>query len=345
MTGFGRHVRVFAGSILGFGLVGCGIVVPDIKEAWDSDTPMDQQGHSIPGAGQIEFEIKKRIFCELEEAVQFVNQNYPVSAGSSPETLKPFAKYPIPLDWLAQISLSLQVDESSSLSPGVSLTTTLPNAVQVFGPGNSVSVGQSRSLSLGGTLSSTATRIDKFNPSYVVSYLMIPEGKNSVCRPENDPFVRNGLTPASSSPFILESDLGIKKWLIGAVITDVLIGSKTGPAAKAGKKTKAGEGGDGGAGGSGGGGASGGGGGGGGLKTDAYSYEIKFVIVSSGNVTPTWKLVQVSANTSGTFFATGRTRTHDLVITIGPNDNLTLNAHLASQIGQAVNNLRATPPQ
>lgn len=72
------------------------------------------------------------------------------------------------------------------------------------------------------------------------------------------------------------------------------------------------------------------------LKTDAISYEIKFIIVSSGNVTPMWKLVQVSANTSGTFFSTSRTRTHDLIITIGPNDGRTLNAHLASEIGQAV---------
>jgi len=52
--------------------------------------------------------------------------------------------------------------------------------------------------------------------------------------------------------------------------------------------------------------AGGGGGdktGGGSLGPYSVSTELKFVIVSSGNVTPTWKLLQVSANTSGTLFA------------------------------------------
>ncbi len=42
-----------------------------------------------------------------------------------------------------------------------------------------------------------------------------------------------------------------------------------------------------------------------GLKPDTVSYEIKFIIVSSGNVTPTWKLLRVSANTAGNFLARG----------------------------------------
>ena len=307
-----NFARVLTASFLGTVLVGCGIVVPDIKEAWDADKPKDERSEEFPAAGQIELQAKTRIFCELEHAVQYVNEHYPVSAGSSPNNLKPFARYPIPLDWLAQMSLSFQVDESSSVSPGVILTETLPNAIQTFRPGNTVTTSQSRSIGFGGTLSSTATRIDKFNPLYTVRYLMTPEGKNSICR-QDDPFAGRGW--AKSSPFILESDLGIRKWLEGAVITDVLIASEPGPPSKSG---------------------SGGSGGGGSLKTDAYSYEVKFIIISSGNVTPTWKLVQVSANTTGTFFSTGRTRTHDLIITIGPNDTRSLNAHLASEIGQAV---------
>ena len=143
---------------------------------------------------------------------------------------------------------------------------------------------------------------------------MTREKKSSICRQGHDPFEGRGF--AKSSPFILESDLGIQKWLEGAVITDVLIASEPGPAPKSG---------------------------GGGLKTDAYSYEIKFIIVTSGNVTPTWKLIQVSANTTGTFFSTGRTRTHDLIITIGPNDQLSLNAHLAAEIGQAVSGANGPP--
>jgi hypothetical protein len=81
-----------------------------------------------------------------------------------------------------------------------------------------------------------------------------------------------------------------------------------------------------------------GGGGGAGAAPDTLSIEIKFIIVTSGNVTPTWKLLRVSANTTGNLLSLGRTRTHDLIITIGPNNQQTLNTHLASQIGNAVSN-------
>jgi hypothetical protein len=321
--------------VAGSGLVGCGVVVPDIKEVWDADKPADAQTpRRIPATAQIEFEVKKHVFCELSRAVQYVNV-VPVDTGPTPNKLSRFAKGPIPLDWIAQISLSFQVDESSGLTPGVTLNRVLPNAVNVFGPGSSgtVTTAQSRTLGFGGTLSSTATRIDKFNPSYVVSYLMKPLGPGSVCHKENDPFRKLGWEPASSSPFIVEGDLGIQDWLFGAMLTNVLIPSQLGPA---GAKAKARAAGGGGAGGGGGGGGGAGGGSGGGPKPDAVSYEVKFVIVSSGNVTPAWKLVNISANTSSTFFSTNRTRTHDLIITIGPDDTRTQFSHLASQIGQSV---------
>ena len=85
------------------------------------------------------------------------------------------------------------------------------------------------------------------------------------------------------------------------------------------------------------------GGGGGGSAPDTLTIEIKFIIVTSGNVTPTWKLLRVSANTgSSPLFALGRTRTHDVIITIGPNNTPTQNTHLASQIGNAVGNANRT---
>jgi hypothetical protein len=53
-------------------------------------------------------------------------------------------------------------------------------------------------------------------------------------------------------------------------------------------------------------------------KDAALSHEIKFEIVSGGNLTPTWKLVRVSANQTAPFFNTTRDRTQDLIITMGP---------------------------
>jgi len=178
-------------------------------------------------------------------------------------------------------------------------------AFNTFAPGNTAITPQSRSVGLGATLSSTATRIDKFDPTYTIGFLMKPDTKKSVCIKENDPFLRVGWKPDISSPFIIEGTLGIQDWLFGAILTDLFIASDTTAS-------------------------------GGSLKTDAVSYEVKFVIVSSASVTPTWKLLRINANTTGTFFSAGRTRTHDLIITIGPKDNRTLYAHLASQIGQAV---------
>ena len=300
-------------ALIGCGLAGCGTTVPDIKEVWDADTPPDSQGRVVPGAAQIEYEVKQRIYCDLEKVVKEINSsNNPVRSGPSPKKLARLAQYPIPPDFIAQMSLSFQVDESSALNPGVLLTTTLPNAVSTFGKSSTVTTGQSRSLGFGGTLSSTATRIDKYDPTFTIGYLMEPDHPDSICADrKNDPFRKKGWEPDVSSPFAIEGDLGIHDWLVGATIVNTLIQSNTVA-------------------------SGGGGGGGGGVKTDAISYEVKFVIVSSGNITPTWKLVQVSANTSGTFYSAGRTRTHDLIITIGPNDTRTLNAHLASEIGQAV---------
>jgi len=51
------------------------------------------------------------------------------------------------------------------------------------------------------------------------------------------------------------------------------------------------------------------------------SHEVKFIVTTSGNVTPTWKLSRVvSVNSTGTFLAAQRNRTHDLTITLGPTD-------------------------
>jgi hypothetical protein len=308
----GVLAKVQAIVIASCGLAACGLAVPDIKEVWDADMPPrvnpanGKPTVGVSGTAQIEFEIKRRIYCDLKSAVQAVNQ-IQVSEGRGPP------KQPLPPDWGAQVSLSLQVDEAAALNPGVTFNQVLPNAIKAFGPANTVTTPQSFNLGFGATLSSTATRVDKFDPYWSIAFLMTPDTAGSACKKVNGEYVNDlfkqlGWTPASSSPFILESDLGIKEWLRGAMMVDYLLHSVGAPAAK------------------------------GGQNPDTVSYEIKFVIVSNGSVTPTWKLVKVSANTSGTFFSTGRTRTHDLIITIGPKGDNSIQAHLASTIGNAVAN-------
>jgi len=284
-------------------MAGCGLVTPQIAEIWDGPD----------GTVQLEFEIKKRIFCDLGEAVRYVNDNYTVE-GRQNAKQKTTKVWFLPQEWIAQVSLSLQVDESTSLNPGVALNTIQPNAVTNFPGAGSVTTPQSFSLGLGATASATATRIDKFNPSYTIASLMIRPGKESVCRDENDPFERKGIRPAKSSPLVL-SDLRIREWLDNAMFVNWAINS-TSRAPASGQ-----------------------------IKPDTISLETKFVIVSSGNITPTWKLVRVSANTGNSpLFALNRTRTHDLIVTIGPDTPKTLYDHLSSQIGQAVSGSNAAIP-
>jgi hypothetical protein len=301
-------VRFLAILVASLALTGCGITVPNIKEIWDTDKPANVAPvtpDKVPGTAQIEFEIKRRIYCDLKRAVQRVNR-IPFKSGP-PGKLTVTRKGLIPENWGAQVSLSLQVDEVSGLNPGLTLTQLMPNAVKIFGPGNTVTTPQSFGLGFGATLSSTATRIDKYDPFYPIPFLMIPDNpRTSICFDENDPLMKDGWRPASSSPFILESDLGIEDWLLGAMEVDDALPSI---------------------------------GGGGAPAKDTVSYEVKFVIVSSGSVTPTWKLVRVSANSGASpFFNVGRTRTHDLIITIGGPSQQTANTHLASQIGNSVSN-------
>jgi hypothetical protein len=97
------------------------------------------------------------------------------------------------------------------------------------------------------------------------------------------------------------------------------------------------------------------------FKQDVLSHELKFEVISNASVTPGWKLSRVAINQSGPFFTAGRTRTHDLLITMGPIDkdivvpkspngplvvlrrknapsSAAANSHLASEIGLAVAN-------
>ena len=324
--------RYFVGLLLL--LSGCGLHSPEISEVFDGPgTPETATDPPYTATTQIEFEIRRKIFCELKDAVKHVNKFPYYEGDASGRKVKGVM---IPNSWIAQISLSLQVDESSALTPGVSYNDVMSNAVRTFGVGSPLAVGQTFNLSLGATLSSTATRIDKFDPTYSIEWLMKQPTEASICKDQNDIF-QNAYP--RSSPFLIESDLGIDKWLMGAIVAENLLPSHPPiKAANAGNKLNAlaaaGDNNPGGGGGGGGDKASGGGS----LGPYSVSTELKFVIVSSGNITPTWKLLQVSANTSGTLFAANRTRTHDLIITVGPPSGDTTSANFALQVQSAVTN-------
>ena len=143
---------------------------------------------------------------------------------------------------------------------------------------------QTVSGGLGGTYSNDATRIDK------VTFLY-PLSKYYASLPTKDP-AHPGYKPINCvadggdrGSFFLYSDLKIRDWLVTAFFPEY---NDAGRIAD-------------------------------GTDKEAISHEVKFVVTTDGNVTPSWKLVRLTANTGGSpFFDASRDRTQDLQITFGP---------------------------
>jgi hypothetical protein len=74
------------------------------------------------------------------------------------------------------------------------------------------------------------------------------------------------------------------------------------------------------------------------------TYDVKFEILSNGNINPIWKLTPVTTATGSLpLFTTKRDRTHEMLLTLGPlaenkagPSTLSANDALAAQIGSAV---------
>ena len=83
------------------------------------------------------------------------------------------------------------------------------------------------------------------------------------------------------------------------------------------------------------------------IPPDVLTHEVEFVVVVSGNITPTWTLVRVSANTAASFATAGRTTTGDVIISIGPLKGDTLQgAHNIAKINSGFSSaLKNTMPQ
>ncbi|WP_149313376.1 hypothetical protein [Methylobacterium sp. P1-11] len=275
----------------------CGAVVPEIHETWDDKD----------STAEIEFSIKRKIYCELRDAVLDVNLGLVSYVNNRVKT-----NHILPDDWGVQVNLTLTVDETTAISPSLFINDPLPNAISRFGGRYPpVTTPQLFTFGIGATASSIATRTDKFDPYWTVAFLMKPQTASSVCIPSNNPFTANGKSPSISSPLIV-SDLKIREWLHSAVlVNNVAIPSSTTSNGKAKSGSN--------------------------VPPDTMSLQIKFVILTSGSITPTWRLVRLSAdNGSLPLLSSGRTRTHELIITIGPNDEKTRNANLASQINQSL---------
>ena len=266
-------------------LVGCGVSVPQVAEVWDRAVdPLATQ--------HMQMQVKRAVYCELRDAIWIARRRSKERyfAGNRLTTVE---DGPLPDTWGAQITFKFTVDETSKLTPGASFITPMPNVVTNFGGGRSISSPESFTLGFGGTLSSQATRVDTFETFYAIRDVATVLSDNNICDRPNLAV----LGPDSrSSPLVVESRLGIREWLPQAVEVGDFLKSSRADETGAGPPL----------------------GGSAAKSSDSISYNIKYIIITSANVSPVWKLVRLNANTSSSLYDANRTRTHELIITIGP---------------------------
>jgi hypothetical protein len=145
-----------------------------------------------------------------------------------------------------------------------------------------VAVSQSRALNSSAVFSSQAVRVDTYYSYFTIERLVNPKNKE-FCR-EN-----NAIPPDNS---YLLSDLRIKEFLHNATYSAAFIHSS--PAPTKGNAKNA--------------------------KFDIFSYDTKFVVITNANVNPVIKLASSSVGSgSQPLLAANRSRTHDLLLTFGPD--------------------------
>ena len=171
---------------------GCGTFIPYMSEITDAPEGLLEAG------GALEKNIKLQVYCELKAAV------LAVTTPDNPYYMAIFRKgfyWPaLPDDWGVEFTLTLQVEESSSVNPSVIWAASPPT----------FAVGASA------TASSTATRIDKFTSFYLVKDLRIDLGKTDRCFYDQKTYERRDFRAPGSS-LLIRSDLRIQDWLYGAL--------------------------------------------------------------------------------------------------------------------------------
>lgn len=179
------------------------------------------------------------------------------------------------------------------------------NQTLADGSQSGVTIGRNWNVGVSGELSSAATRTDTTYSYWAVGQVAGPGKNRKMCEDPEWPIDRR-----SSSPLV-QSDLGVARFLFDHVkAADLLHSSKPGASKPD--------------------------------KIDVYSYDLKFVVVSSGGVSPQFKLIPLSGG--GTpILNLNRTRTHELLLTFGPSgpggfqpSEISFGQHLNTQLGSTL---------
>lgn len=217
--------------------------------------------------------------------------------------------------WSAKVSLGITIDEKATLSPGIAVTRLLPSDVHKFANGTTLNTPQSSAFGFGGSVSSDAQRV------LTITWFLLFD---DLVKAYDLHHSSGSAADCRTGHSYLEGDLKVKEGLSAGVNTATTIRTVSDPFRDGG-------------------------------PLQVIEHHVTFEVDASGNFTPSWKLVNVSANTTGTLLSGNRNRKDDLIITMGPTalEDTTKrklrsptrvpsvaveNAHLAAQIGQSVRN-------
>ncbi len=279
-----RYVLVFA---VGLMMAGCGTQPPEIEEFYERE-PWKE----VSINDNLELNIKKKVFCELVEAIR------------STEDLT--LEYPdgrvipaLPHNYGVQMQLTLTVEEAGSLNPSIGITD--PKPAEFF---NGISVPQSVALNLNGVMSSVASRTDISYAYYNVETISGRDKHGGfTVKDEHGKRVNAWCDEfnAHGSSRLIVSDLGLSKWLRKTVFAASQLHSS---APKMAAKDS---------------------------KLDIFTYGVKFVVVTSVGINPVIRIAKVATGTGNQpLVGLGRTRTHDLTLTFGPGAGSPIAAALAT---------------
>lgn len=227
--------------------------------------------------------IEAHVKCELKRAVQnivYIDMDF-AERNSLGRRLQWFDS------WAAKSTLAISAEEQGSLNPGVSFITPMIPANTYFPQEIMVTTPQSYNLGVGGGLSSTANRQISKDFYYAFSQFLRQDEFQAYSR-----LRAGGRAPQCNhlDGILIEGDLKLKEWL-----EDELLSFMTGVSTRPGSTDFVDP------------------------PTTSISTKIFFTIKTEVNVTPTWQLVRIAANSDGRSFAgTYRTRFYELDITLGP---------------------------
>lgn len=182
--------------------------------------------------------------------------------------------------WGAKITLTLTVDEKGGLAPGISLTAPFDNAVSTFGK-TTVTTPQSFALGIGVQESSDATRKETIGYTYALSDLKVDPDIDKTKPPQ---------TCDHENGFLINSDLKIAEFIENKAFVALIPG-----AAESAEL-------------------------GGASPYSTFTDDITFIVSYGGSVTPSWKYLRFTASTNptGSLLSATRTKTDDVLITLGP---------------------------